>query len=221
MKQKFLLASVIALLLSLTTKAQIGKGSLWLGGGIGFNSSKEYDDTSTYNKIHGYSVNPAIGKAISENTIVGIDLSYSHNETESKSTNYYTSKVKTDSYGAGIFIRRYVPIISRLYIFGHARAGVGFSKETDTYQDNVRESKTWGPSLNFTPGISFAVNKKLQLETGLNNLFYIGYSHSKITYTPTTGGLTNRESNSFSANASVSGNTPLYIGIRFLINNKG
>lgn len=211
MKQKLLLATVIALTFSFATKAQIGKGSLWLGGGIGYNNSKSNDATDPGSKNQSFSVNPAIGKAIKDNTIAGIDVSYSHNKSEYAGS--YASEQTSNSYGVGFFIRQYVPIINRLYIFGQGRAGFGYAKQTSTYNGTKSEGKSWGVGLNFYPGVSFAVNKKLQLETGFNNLLNIQYSHS-------TGGSPSKKS-SFSAGASLDDTSSFFLGFRLLLNNKG
>jgi hypothetical protein len=190
---------------------------------VGYNNSKNSDDTSTTSKSNNFIVNPAIGKAIGKNTILGIDLSYSH--AESKTKNGWPEKGKADSYGAGIFLRQYFPIISRLYVFSHIRAGVSFGKEKNHYvdyvSDYVTDNKNWGARIDFYPGVSFAVNRKLQLESGFNNLLGIQYSHSKTKTTLSTGKTSSYKSDQFLAGASLNNSSTFFIGFRLLLNNKG
>jgi len=217
MKQKFLLASVTVLLLSLTTKAQIGKGSVWLGGNIGYSSVKTKIDAQDPTTQWNLTINPAIGKAISENTIAGIDLLFS--DSQQKNT---TSAIKYDTkrYGAGLFMRWYVPVINRLYIFGQGRVGFDYLKEDDTatppYGGKKGTTKGWDAGLYFYPGVSFAVNKKFQLEAGFNNLFGAQYTYSKSSSETTT-----IKTDNFTAGINLDNKSTFTLGFRLLINNKG
>jgi opacity protein-like surface antigen len=210
MKFKHLIASVIICAVSLSTKAQIGKGSVWLGGGIGYNSEKNDNITSIDSKTQSFNINPGIGIAVKDNTIVGVDLKYSHEKKENDPS-VGAPERKTNTYGIGIFVRRYVPVINKLYIFGQGRAGYDFTKQTDKIASSTSKSESWSTGLNFTPGVSFAVNNKIHLESGFNSLFSINYGHTKS--------LTSK-GNSFSAGVNLDNSSTFYIGIRFLINKK-
>lgn len=218
MKQKFLLASVIALLLSVTTKAQIGKGSVWLGGNIGYSSFKnQIDDVPAYTESV-LTINPALGKAISNNTIAGIDLLFSDVLEKNSATEI---KDDTKKYGGGFFMRWYVPIINRLYIFGQGRIGFDYTKgnatNTPFYGGNKSTKKGWDAGLSFYPGVSFEVNKKFQLEAGFNNLFGAQYSIVKNSSLGTTN-----KTETFTTGINLDNNKSMFtIGFRLLINNKG
>jgi opacity protein-like surface antigen len=210
MKLKQLLASVIICAVSFTTKAQIGKGSVWLGGAIGYNSTKNNNNTSPDRKNQTFTATPGIGIAIKENTVAGVDLTFGHSKQENDESTGVPER-KTNTYGIGVFVRRYVPVISRLYIFGQGRAGYSFTKSTDIIGSGERKTESWSTGLTFNPGVSFAVNNKIQLETGLNNLLYVQYSKSKNII---------NESNNFSAGVSLENGSTFYVGIRFLLNKK-
>lgn len=222
MKQRFLLSLVFVFTFIAATQAQIGKGSMWLGGSIGFSQSKS--DFGTNQKMESFNVSPAVGKAIKENIIAGVRLGYS--KSTSKNTNspesYYNST--TENYGGGIFIRQYVPVVSRLYIFGEATASYAASKQTrDELHSNIKvntETKGWSTSLGFTPGVSYGVTRKLQLETGFNSLFSMSYGKSKLKY-PNSPSASKQTSEGFSAGISLENASTFYIGFRLLINNKG
>jgi len=225
MKQKFLLASVTVLLLSLTTKAQIGKGSVWLGGNIGYSSSRTSGSgtgpvNSPEAKTKSGWIAPAIGKAVKDNLIVGISLSY-QNVHYSDYAQY--KKDNENYYGAGFFIRQYVPVLNRLYVFGQGNINFRYYKSeadlSDNYPPNTHtEDKGWNVGLGFQPGVSFAINKKLQLETGFNNLISVQYQDSKETSNYVDFGRKNKQ---FSAGLNLDNASSFYVGFRILLNNKG
>jgi hypothetical protein len=81
---------------------------------------------------------------------------------------------------------------------------------------NESKIRGWNTGIGFTPGISYAINKKLQLESGFNSLFHATYAKSK-----TTAGYNKSSSDSFSAGVSLENQSTFYIGFRVLLNNKG
>ena len=92
---------VIAVLTSSSIYAQISKGSILLGGGIGYSNQENKQEGSTVeSKTSNFYISPAIGIAIKENLIVGGDLSFS-NQMQENGSNETTTKY----YGAGIYMR--------------------------------------------------------------------------------------------------------------------
>jgi hypothetical protein len=224
MKQKFLLSLVFVCTFIVSTRAQIGAGSLWLGGGIGFSQSKSDNTINQDQKTKSFNISPAVGKAIKENLIAGIRLGYSKNTQESGIANLNDYKTTSQSYGGGIFLRKYVPVVNRLYIFGEGTASYYQNKETrDEMYNSVKtstESKGWSTGLSFTPGVSYGITKKLQLETGFNSLFSIGYGKSKSSR-PNSPSGNKGTTELFSAGINLENESTFYLGFRILINNKG
>src|SRR5581483_2243401 len=185
MKQTILLSLAILFCFIGSVNAQIGKGSLWLGGGIGYNSSKTDNNVAVpQTQDNNFNFNPGIGVAVKNNLILGADITF--NSEVNKSPNYVYSSVpvtetkKTKTYGVGVFLREYFPVINRLYIFGQERVYYSAGKTTDQYGGNTDNDKNWGTGFSFYPGVSFALTKKLQLESGFNNLFNVNYSQAKV-----------------------------------------
>jgi hypothetical protein len=219
MKQKVLLSLFFLCTFIVTTRAQqISKGSVWLGGNIGFNQNKtDYDNNPDY-KNQSFSISPTIGKAVQDNLIVGINITYQKTKTTNIGGAVNESNEKY--YGGGVFVRRYVPVISRLYVFGDVNVwarryrsdGIPYAGATIKTQTKGGES---GVSL--TPGISVGINKKLQLETGFNSLFSTYYSKRKTTSSTNGYNYTNE---TFGAGFNLENKSTFYIGFRLLINNK-
>jgi hypothetical protein len=227
MKQRFVLSLLFVCSFVITTRAQIKKGAVWLGGSVGYNQYKDDPvDTAVHDfKNNTLSISPAVGFAVKDNLVVGIRLTYAHTKTDNNGT-YLESK--GDNYGGGIFIRQYIPVVNRLYLFGEAAAAYISTKQTDTYNQfyngNYVKSHTttkgWNAGVSITPGVAFAVTKKFQLETSLNSLLGVTYSKNKITAErPATG--TNKTISQFNAGIFTDSKVQFNIGCRFLINNKG
>lgn len=208
MKSKFLLSVLASLCLIVKTQAQITKGSLWLGGSASYNSAKNDNTGGNRTKNQTFIFNPGIGKAIKDNTIAGIDILYS-NKKENVTNGIISREI--NSYGIGFFVRRYVPVINRLYIFGQGRAGFSFEETKDDYGSGKWKTEGWNTGLTFNPGVSFAVNNKLHLESGFNRLLYVQYSQTKNALS---------KNSSFSAGVNLDNSSSFYIGFRLLINKK-
>lgn len=214
-------AFFIALTCVLTTQAQIGKGSLLVGGGIGFNQFKSKGQSSITgtSKTTTTTISPAVGVAVKENLVIGIRFDYlkssQKNNYDATATNYLNIDIK--NYGGGFFLRGYVPVVSRLYVFGEGYASYSNEKETSIQgyynSRNERKTKSWSTGLSFTPGISYGVTKKFQIEGGFNSLFSAAYGKSKSTYTPNQIST----SESFKAGISQDDQSMFYVGFRFII----
>jgi hypothetical protein len=200
----------------ITTRAQISKGAIWLGGNIGYNQNKDApgDQSNSY-KYTSFNISPAIGKVVKDNLVIGFNLLYGQNNTEHIQVGI-KNEVKVSNYGGGVLVRQYVPVVSRLYIFGDANAGFTLLKTDyiNTYNSSISKStsKGWAANLGITPGLSYGITKKLHLETSLSNLFAISYTKSK-----SSGDKYHR----FSTGLATDGKAQFNIGCRFLFNNKG
>jgi hypothetical protein len=224
MKQKFLLSLVFVCTFIVSAHAQIKKGGTWLGGGVGYSEQKtDYDGSSSDAKSRTFVISPAIGKVVKDNLVVGISLSYSNSKIENNSS-ASTIDQKGKSYGGGVFLRQYVPIINRLYIFGQGNANYASTRINETQRDyygvpTKYKSKGWGSSLSITPGVAVSINKNLLIESGFNNLFSIAYSRNKTSLDSPSAPKTT--TSNFSAGVSLENQSALYLGFRWLINNKG
>jgi hypothetical protein len=212
MKQRILLSLLFVCSLVVSTRAQINKGAIWLGGQASYNQSSEKSlGSPTTNKTTGFSINPAIGKAVKDNLVVGISAGYWHSKNKTGST----TNSNYNSYGAGVFIRKYIPVISNLYLFGDARVNVSRGIEKGYSTSGNSKNKYWNIAISATPGIAYAVTKNIQIETGVNSLFATVYQRRD-----SKQGTSEGKSSSFNSGILLDNNTPIYIGFRFLLNKK-
>jgi hypothetical protein len=173
MKQIRLLTIAI-LLIATTSHAQINKGVKALGGNLSLTSTTEESPAEKYTNTS-FSIAPSFMSVYKDNRAIGFILKYTHNETS-----YF--QLKTNSYGAGIFLRQYKPLGKGFYVF--AQESLNF--DADQYKSVlssdtiiVTTAKTKTISVTVNPGLAFDVSKKFQLELlFFNNLLSAGYSHT-------------------------------------------
>jgi hypothetical protein len=217
MKKRILPITLISLITFFNAHAQINKGSIFLGGQISYynQGASSPQATNQTTKNNQFNISPAIGKAIKDNVVVGFDLSYA--SAENKTTNYPYDQ-KTNTYGAGIFMRRYVPLGKGFYVFGQGRVGGSYNTGNIKQGDPViaDDIKGFSATFGFYPGISYQLSKRVHLETGFNNLFYIEYDHSSDKQT-NTGVLTEVKTNTFTAGTSFNNIAAFTLGIRVLL----
>lgn len=208
----FILAFSLPALLS---QAQVGKGTHLVGGSVSFTSqTTKYNPASPEETNTYFSISPSWGKAIKQNFVVGGELAYGHENTK-------YNNAKGNSFGAGVFARQYHNIgTSGFYLFAEAALKARFYDATGRFHPNIStldaRRKTTTVSLRLQPGIAYAVTPRLHLETGLNNLFNIGYSHSE---TRLDGDLLQKQ-RAFNAGVSLANDFQWNIGFRFLLAGK-
>lgn len=159
------------LFIAVSANAQdIVKGRTSVGGMLSFARQKNEGTELNYNgKYTWITINPAVGKFYNNNRMVGFNLSYSR---EKRTVNTYTNH----SYGGGLFLRQYVPLAKSFYLFAEEGASFRSSKtrqETNIYKETL---KTVNVSLDFYPGLSYAITKRLFAELALVDLVNVGYT---------------------------------------------
>lgn len=212
MKKILLILSILSVAITSSTHAQIKKGATLIGGNLGAGTVKTEYPNAPDAKQNSMGVGLRLGTAVKENFVVGGLASFVGNKWENMVSSPSSSKQR--NYSVGVFARKYKPIgSSGFYIFGTGTLAGVLTRNTETYTSS--DSKTKGTAINLAvePGISYAVNKWLQVETGLSNLLTLSYQ------TSTTEDIVGtRKTKSFSSNVNLSGQVPLYLGLTILLN---
>lgn len=212
--KRLTLLTIFAGSLSFCSHAQITKGSVLLGGGIGAYKSKT-GDVPDQNNYHAWALYPAAGLAVKENTVVGLRLSYARSKSETKSPNDYSLQ-EQNGRGAGLFYRRYMPLGKRFYLFGDGAAYYSYTKNKNSLSTSATVQTYNNIGVTLYPGVSFAVSKKMHLEIGLNNLVDLSYGHTKTVYTANNT-TTTATGNGFGFTTNVSTSAPLSVGFRLVL----
>lgn len=198
--------------------AQITKGSKLIGGNLSLGNGKVESEAQPHkNTTSSFYIFPSFGVAVKDNLIAGVKLGYG-NSTNNYSDNQVESKEKSNNYTVGIFVRQYKQLgKSDFYLFGDAGANYSKRKQTNvtTTQENIKRNEDQY-SISITPGISYAVNKRLHLELSMADLFRAGFSNFKETTSSLPGIRYNSRNTFASINASNITNS-LSFGLRFLL----
>lgn len=213
MRTKILLLLAIIFCGALAANAQIDKGRFLIGGGFNYNNVKNQPTPDS--KFESLNANIQFGKVIKDNNVVGLIISYGYSQG-----NYYT---RINQYSAGVFYRKYKPLIKDLYFFGEVDAAYLYSKNISgnftSGFDGTRYISN-GVSIAFIPGISYAVCKRLQIELIMPNIISLSYSNVKTDYTSSTSpSTTGFKGNTFSFNSNLNSNllSSFGMGFKFLL----
>lgn len=206
--ERFTLLTIAILIFASITKAQITKGSTFIGGQISVYTNKSTTDGATTQKEHSIFISPAVGTAIRQNLIAGIDLTYGYSSS-------YNGITKGNTFGGGFFLRKYFAISNRFNFFVQGRSGYSHSKLESAPSNYSYTYTSDVANLGLYPGVSFRLNRVLHIEAGLNNLALFSYSHS----TNKQASSPNQSSNNFSFSTSTTG-TNMAFALRFIIPKK-
>lgn len=197
------------------THAQFSKGSLLVGGQLAYESYSTNSNGSVQN-THSGNFNVSMGKAISENSLVGINLSYS----PFSESNYFQNSVsplayKRNFFGIGIFYRKYRTLGKEFFLFGEAGASYTFSNETGTDSLGVTQltGSGNGGQIYFMPGIAYKVSKKFFVEITIPNIFLVQFNQTHSNYPMAYSG--NTKNDQFSISTSLNSNPLFSLGIGF------
>jgi len=215
--KKTLLAILAVSLFVYSANAQIKKGSVFLGGDISGSTQKTKSNDVITNKQSGINILPVFGKAIKDNLVLGINAGfgiYDNEHPTGDNTNF-----DANSYNVGVFLRKYKNVgTSGFYLFVQGGLGAHYmiqKQEGGSYLPSFDELKRTSIGLSAYPGLSYAVSKKLHLETGFNNLLSMNYFHEKR-QASNPGSIT--KTNGFSVASSLNNATSaLYLGFRLLL----
>lgn len=221
MKLKILFSVVFACTLLTASYAQINKGTVWIGSNFSYARDKAKPDQYLLSgESRTVSILPSFGVAIKENMVLGIFGTYTNTFREQQLTSYY-SKRDEKTYGGGLFVRRYVPVFKRFYLYGEGRLGYNKSELKENWANTSTSGnsklKGWETGLTFTPGIAYGITRSILLEAGVAALFDARYKKTESIYNPTTQLYSEK---TFTAGVRLENASAFYIGIHFLINKK-
>ena len=211
MKRKTLLFLFIVISSSQITNAQITKGSFFLGGSVGFSTYKgDADLVDMDQKRTTYDFSPAFGKVVKDNLVVGGEMILGGYKVENNISTW-DDRIQA---GAGVFVRKYFPVINKLYLFAHGRFGVAYVREEYKQPSTYTYSRGYTIGVGVNPGISYAITPKFHIETSLSSLVSLSLAHRNTEYSNDQY-VVNTKSNEFSMSSNAFSQTGLYIGIRF------
>lgn len=211
--KKYLLILSSLVFISILSRAQFSKGSILVGGQLSF-STYNYNNSnigasSPSNNTGTFVI--SAGKAIHENAVAGVDISYGFSNNGVISPSY-----SEHFYSFGIFYRKYKALGKEFFLFGQAGAVYAGSHQSGTDSTGIKivTETTDGGGIYFYPGIAYRISNKFFLELTIPDLFSMNYS---TVHSP--NGSQNLVYNQFSVSTSLSTNplTALGLGFRLVL----
>jgi len=211
--------AIILLLLSFTVNGQIKKQSIVLGGQLYYYNSKNKVDTfkSAYNASN---ISISAGKAYKENKIIGITIGF----TPINQSNFFnygdTTNLTYNRFTIGAFYREYKKLAKDFYFFTQVDAGFSTVNQTENLRStsgNIKATQRGG-SISLTPGVSYNIFKKMQLEITIPNIINFQYLVTKFnSQVPQVKSSTQEEFLFYSNFTNNTGLGFLGVGFRFIL----
>jgi hypothetical protein len=216
------------LLSSFIVNGQFKKNDILLGGQLSYNynSSSSSEPSGYYpnsdQKMNYGNITISLGKAVNENTIVGIDLSYlPFSSTNSVTNGPPAIKYQNNGYALGIFFRKYKSLGKEFFLFGQGSASYGWSDQSgkDSTGEKVASGSSWNAGINLFPGIAYRISKHFFLELSIPNLFAVTYTKGHSTNQYGVNDVQTSKSDQLLISTSLSTNplTNLGIGFRLIL----
>jgi hypothetical protein len=209
------------LLYSFIANAQFKKNDILLGGQLSYSynsSNQKYVTGPTYdNKATTGNFTINFGKALNENTIAGITVSYIPYTINNYNVDgTIPTKYQDIGYGLGIFYRKYKNVGKEFYLFGEVSAAYNWSNQSakDSTGKEIQTGSSWLVGIDFAPGISYKVSRHFFLELSFPDLINLEYYKSN-TKTPQTNLVYDRLNLSTSLSSGVLGS--LGLGFRLVL----
>jgi outer membrane protein W len=173
--KKLLLSFILLAPICIGAQAQTTQGSLMLGGGISFSSSKNEGSEGDY-KTTSFAFIPSVGYFVVDNLAVGANLSLQSDKTTGGINGNY--EAKQTSLAVGPFARYYIFTSNEKFAF-MAEAGLLFG--SGKQESNNNNSTTKSSSVNFyvSPGFTYFLTDKWGVELQLEGLTYSSYDPNK------------------------------------------
>lgn len=200
--------------------AQIKKGAVLLGGQVSFyNSNSKNNSTTNEGKSNNGGINISVGKAVKENTIVGVYGAYGKGKIENIASSNSKDVSTSINASAGIFLRKYKRLGKDFYFFGELNAGYASGKQVNESKNGTitttNTNKEIGGAIGLTPGLSYQICKKLQLEVLMPSFAGLRFGSNK--YTQSSGSSSN--GNYFQVSSSLNNSllNSLAVGFRLVL----
>jgi opacity protein-like surface antigen len=180
MKKFFIVAALCAASFTVANAQLFIAGSFNInttGGSYKSDGGDKIDSKSTSS----FTLTPRVGYFLNDKFAVGLGIGYtSQKETTPFFLNDDERKETTSMFVIAPFARYYFAKVNRFSFFGEGVLSLGFGSYENKVGNviNVDNSVT-AIGFDITPGISYALTDKLELETSIN-LFNLGYSYASV-----------------------------------------
>lgn len=201
-----------------STTAQIKKGSILLGGQLSYYNDK-YENATMNQQYRGGSFGISLGKAFKENSVAGFNFAFSPGKQDNIVTGNDTFSVTNKRTDAGVFFRKYKKIAQDFYFFAQIDGSVIISTQKEDHKrtGDIKATQRGG-FISLTPGISYQLFKKMQLELTIPNVLGMQYLVTKMdSQNPLTQNAKRKQASFYSNLNNSTSLSFLGVGFRFVL----
>lgn len=210
---------VCLILISFGVSAQIKKQSILLGGQLFYYNNKNQIDNLNQKSESG-TISLSLGKVFKENKIVGFNLVFSPIRQFNNLNNGDTTTLTYNRFDIGVFYREYKTLAKDFYFFTQVDGAFITANQNEHYKTISADVKATqrGGYISLTPGISYQVFKKMQLEVIIPNILSMQYLVTK--FNSEVNQVKNTKQEQFLFYSNINNNTGLGflgVGFRFIL----
>lgn len=168
---KKIMMTLAAVAVAATMNAQV-----YIGGNLGFSTSKDKTDPTDEQTVTGFTIQPEIGYQLDDKFGVGIVLGYTSAKTKHEGNIggvAYSTDVKSSAFAIKPYLRYQCFTAGNFNVF--VDGGLAFQTIS---RDNMKNEMDFG--LFVSPGIAYNVNEKWSIVAHLNNMFTLGYHKDPV-----------------------------------------
>ncbi|OYW20323.1 MAG: hypothetical protein B7Z54_01480 [Sphingobacteriales bacterium 12-47-4] len=177
MKRSLLAFAII--IFSISAKAQIKKGSRYVGAQVSYLSGN-YAYNTQEQRSRSATIGAYLGKFTRENQVVGFQFSYTTGKAETLDNGVVLSDNLNRIIEAGVFLRKYKKLAKDFYFYGQGDLAYRGGKQTNQFTNPTSDNKVTqtGGYLSLSAGLSYQVFTHFYFEVGVPNILLLQYTHS-------------------------------------------
>lgn len=209
--KRILLSALTITALTFSAKAQVEKGTVWVGTNARFFSQDFSHEapSMTFTKSKGYHFTPSVGYTFKDNQVAGLTLGFGHSSMKGSS-----AEGASDAYGTGVFYRRYFKLVKGLYVYGQGFADYSFSHTTaHASTDYFSDTRQHSVQVGIYPGVSYRLHKRVFVEAAWQRVPTFNYTNTRHKIT-SLAGYRNQQSTKLGFGTPGSSFSPISVGFR-------
>ncbi|OXB05902.1 outer membrane beta-barrel protein [Flavobacterium pectinovorum] len=163
---------LLILALAMFSFANAQKGTILVGGNIGFTSEKN-DNQGEERKSNSFGFSPKVGYQFHDNWTAGVEFALSSSKSTFSLNSIGESESKFNAFKVGAFVRYSVPLSETFSVFADLGAGFQNQKNKDYINGSLTsESKADGLYAGITPALFINMKKGFGLNFSIGGLGY-------------------------------------------------
>ena len=163
---------LLILALATFSFANAQKGTILVGGNIGFTSEKN-ENQGEERKSNSFGFSPKVGYQFHDNWTAGVEFALSSSKSTSSLNSIGESESKFNVFKVGAFVRYSVPLSETFSVFADLVAGFQNQKNKDYINGSLTsESKADGLYAGITPALFINMKKGFGLNFSIGGLGY-------------------------------------------------